>query len=121
MKKSHLIYLLPALLFISTSLFAQTRQTILFNDGWKFYKGNVADGNNPSFNDEGWRQVGLPHDWSIEGPFDEQWASATGYLPGGIGWYRKTFNIAPNLRSKNIFLYFDGVYKNRSHQLFYQL
>ncbi len=102
MKKRHLIYLLPALLFISAALFAQTRQTILFNDGWKFYKGDVSNGSGPAFNDAAWRQVDLPHDWSIEGPFDEQWASATGYLQGGIGWYRKTFNIAPNLRSNDL-------------------
>lgn len=45
----------------------------------------------PTLNDADWRQVDLPHDWSIEEPFDEQWASATAYLPGGIAWYRKTF------------------------------
>jgi beta-galactosidase len=65
-----------------------------------------------SLDDAGWRKVDLPHDWSIEGPFDEQWASATAYLPAGIAWYRKTFDSDARLRGKNIFLYFDGVYKN---------
>lgn len=106
-------YLPGLLIFAVFNLSAQQgRQTILFNDGWKFHKGDIANGDKPELNDAGWRAVDLPHDWSIEGPFDEQWASATAYLPGGIGWYRKTFDIAPNLRSKNIFLYFDGVYKN---------
>ncbi|MEO7767970.1 MAG: sugar-binding domain-containing protein [Ferruginibacter sp.] len=105
--------LLLLLLCISIQSMAQeTRQTILFNDGWKFYKGAIEDGDKPGLNDATWRAVDLPHDWSIEGPFDEQWASATAYLPGGIGWYRKTFEIVPTLRSKNIFIYFDGVYKN---------
>jgi beta-galactosidase len=90
----------------------QARQTILFNDNWKFYKGDVANGDMTSFNDSAWRNVDLPHDWSIEGPFNEQWASATAYLPTGTGWYRKTFELSKDLRSKKLFLYFDGVYKN---------
>jgi beta-galactosidase len=113
MKKTYIFYIVAFLLLVTSTLIAQsTRQTILLNDSWKFYKGDITNANNPMFNDANWRTVDLPHDWSIEGPFDEQWASATGYLPAGIGWYRKSFNVSPNLRSKNIFLYFDGVYKN---------
>ncbi|HVG16544.1 MAG TPA: glycoside hydrolase family 2 TIM barrel-domain containing protein, partial [Chitinophagaceae bacterium] len=111
--KDKIYLLLFFLLITGYALHAQgKRQTILFNDGWKFNKGDVANAEKPGVDDAGWRTVDLPHDWSIEGPFDEKWASATGYLPGGIGWYRKTFNIAPNQQSKKIFLYFDGVYKN---------
>jgi beta-galactosidase len=90
----------------------QSRQTTLFNDGWKFYKGEIAGADKADFNDAAWRTIDLPHDWSVEGPYSDQWASATGYLPGGIGWYRKQFNVAPNMRNKNISIYFDGVYKN---------
>ncbi|HEX8314236.1 MAG TPA: glycoside hydrolase family 2 TIM barrel-domain containing protein [Flavisolibacter sp.] len=97
--------------FLSHVVSAQ-RTTQLFNDNWRFFKGDAVDAKNASFNDASWRQVDLPHDWSIEGPFSDQWASATGYLPGGVGWYRKTFEISPALRSKKIFIYFDGVYKN---------
>lgn len=111
MKKINFNFLI--FIFINTTLFAQpTRQTILFNDGWKFHRGDVSNADKPSFNDADWIEVDLPHDWSIEGPYDEKWASATAYLPAGIGWYRKIFEVNPNLRSKNIFLYFDGVYKN---------
>ncbi len=92
--------------------FAQTRQVVLFNDNWKFFKGDAAKAENILFDDKTWRQVNLPHDWSIEGPFDEQWASATAYLPGGIGWYRKNFSVPANMLSKNVYIYFDGVYKN---------
>lgn len=88
------------------------RQTVLFNSNWKFHKGDVPDADKPGFNDAGWRQLDLPHDWSIEGPFDEQWASATAYLPTGIGVYRKTFTVAPAMRGKNVYIYFDGVYNN---------
>lgn len=115
MQKTTCAYLLVILLTLvnATTGFTQsTRQTLLFNDGWKFHKGDVVDGDKPTINEVDWKPVDLPHDWSIDGPFDEQWASATAYLPGGIGWYRKTFDLAPTLRAKHIFLYFDGVYKN---------
>ena len=88
------------------------RQTILFNNNWKFHKGDTQDADKENFDDKSWRQLDLPHDWSIEGPFDQQWASGTGYLPGGIGWYRKTFRITTEMQSKKIYIYFDGVYNN---------
>ncbi|MBE7170074.1 MAG: DUF4982 domain-containing protein [Williamsia sp.] len=88
------------------------RQTVLFTDDWKFHKGDVPDGQTENFDDHDWRPVELPHDWSIEGPFSQQWASGTGFLPGGIGWYRKIFQINNPDPGKKIFIYFDGVYKN---------
>lgn len=110
---TYLLLVVVALLSSTVTGFAQqTRQTLLFNEGWTFHKGDVPNGEKPTVNTTDWKPVTLPHDWSIEGPFDEQWASATGYLPGGIGWYRKSFDLAPTLRNKQVFLYFDGVYKN---------
>jgi beta-galactosidase len=91
---------------------AQKRQHQLFNAAWKFNKGDVGDGEKFALNDAAWRTVDLPHDWSIEGPFSDEWASGTGYLPGGKGWYRKTFALPAEQRTKNVYLYFDGVYKN---------
>jgi len=105
--------LFTALLLIIVPGHAQvTRQKIIFNNDWKFYKGDIAEGESVKFNDNKWRNITLPHDWSIEGPFSEEWASATAYLPGGIGWYRKTFTLQQNMQNKNVFIYFDGVYKN---------
>lgn len=107
------IVLLLLVLFTAHHAFTQqVRETLLFNDNWKFHKGDTADAGKTSFDDKSWQSVSLPHDWSIEGPFDEQWASATAYLPAGIGWYRKTFDLRPGMRTKNIYIYFDGVYKN---------
>ncbi len=94
------------------SLAQEPRQNILFNNAWKFHKGDLANAENISFDDSQWRTLDLPHDWSIEGPFSEQWASCTAFLPGGIGWYRKTFKIPTDMRSKELSIYFDGVYKN---------
>jgi beta-galactosidase/beta-glucuronidase len=89
-----------------------TRQTILFNNNWKFYKGDHPNAENVNTIDTGWRSVDLPHDWSIEGPFSNQWASGTGFLPGGIGWYRKDFSLNQLQPGDKVFIYFDGVYKN---------
>ena len=90
----------------------ETRQQQLFNADWKFHKGEVAGAEKTAFNDASWRTLNLPHDWSIEGPFSNEWASGTGYLPGGIGWYRKTFTLPANYAGKQVYVYFDGVYKN---------
>lgn len=87
-------------------------QTSLFNKDWKFYKGDAPGADAPAFDDAEWRPVTLPHDWSIEGPFDARWASATGYLPGGVGWYRKTFAAPAASAAKRVSLHFDGVYCN---------
>lgn len=106
------LFTVQAQKFIKPANEASARQTILFNNNWKFYKGDIAGADKISFNDSDWRLLDLPHDWSIEGPFDEQWASATAYLPTGIGWYRKTFDVTPAMHSKNIAIYFDGVYNN---------
>ena len=107
-----LLLILLTLMRTTTGLAQQGRQTLLFNEGWTFHKGDFANADKPAVNEADWKAVELPHDWSIEGPFAEQWASATAYLPGGIGWYRKAFDIAPTMRLKRLFLYFDGVYKN---------
>jgi len=110
-KISALSCLLLSLLLTSLT-FAQPNKNYLFNDGWFFHKGDVTGGENGGTTSQGWRSVQLPHDWSIEGPFSEEWASATGYLPGGIGWYKKTFTTPASWQNKKVFIYFDGVYKN---------
>jgi beta-galactosidase len=102
-----LFFLLPVCLFSQ-----ETRQQLLFNTDWRFHKGDVAGAEKTVFNDAGWRTLQLPHDWSVEGPFSNEWASGTGYLPGGIGWYRKTFTISPTPAGKQVNIYFDGVYNN---------
>jgi beta-galactosidase len=66
----------------------------------------------PEFNDSNWRTVNLPHDWSIEGPFSPEYASGTGYVPGGIGWYRKHFRLDTTARNKVVTIEFDGIYDN---------
>lgn len=102
-----LCFLCPALLNAQDA-----SERILFNTGWKFHKGDLPQAEKVNLNDQKWRSLELPHDWSIEGPFSQEWASSTGYLPGGIAWYRKTFKLKPEEISAKTFIYFDGVYKN---------
>ncbi len=85
----------------------------LLNDNWLFLLKDEPGAANPGFDDKGWRKLDLPHDWSIEAPLSPTLASCTGYLPGGIGWYRRVINVSPELEGKRVFIYFDGVY-NRS-------
>lgn len=83
-----------------------------FDFEWKFHKGDLRQAIKPEFDDSSWRTVNLPHDWSIEGPYSSEYASGTGYLPGGIAWYRKSFQLNPSLKGKVIAIEFDGVYNN---------
>ena len=87
---------------------------VSFNQNWRFQLGDVPKGQDATLNDSGWRQLNLPHDWSIEGEFSEKHPSGTGggALPGGIGWYRKTFTVPATAKGKLIFIEFDGVYRN---------
>lgn len=109
--------LIISILYIS-SLNAQNitndRIQISFDTDWRFLKQDVSDAQQPAFNDAAWRKLDVPHDWSIEGPYDETNPTGRGggYLPAGIGWYRKSFTLPTEAASKKIFLEFDGVMAN---------
>ena len=109
--------LLAALLWVALcagNAYAQTSfgNSSLFNDGWTFVLGDVAGADAPDFDDARWTRIQLPHDWSVKGTLSPDNASGTGYLPAGIGWYRKHFN-ARRLPEGKTYIYFEGVY-NRS-------
>jgi beta-galactosidase len=85
-----------------------------FDKNWTFHLGEASHPEAVSFNDASWRKLNLPHDWSIELPFDSTSPTGTGggALRGGMGWYRKTFTLPATDKGKNIFIDFDGVYCN---------
>jgi beta-galactosidase len=93
---------------------AEGRPENEFGKNWRFHLGDTVNGQEISFNDTGWRVVNLPHDWSIEGKFskDNPAGVSGGALPGGIGWYRKTFTVPSEQKDKLFFIDFDGVYRN---------
>ncbi|MCK7460977.1 MAG: beta galactosidase jelly roll domain-containing protein [Sphingobacterium sp.] len=98
---------------------------VSFDEGWRFIKDSIAGAENPAFNDSNWRLLSVPHDWSIEdlpgqngddiiGPFSKNAVDkmSSGYLSGGIGWYRKSFSLKPEDKGKIVYIQFDGVYMN---------
>lgn len=103
----------PVSLAIEQGTTSQQRETN-FNFGWKFQLGDTADASRPDFDDSAWRSLDLPHDWSIEGTpeADNPMGNDGGYYPAGIGWYRKTFDFAPDAGRPETALYFEGVYMN---------
>ncbi|MDT3404086.1 glycoside hydrolase family 2 TIM barrel-domain containing protein [Mucilaginibacter terrae] len=109
------IYLFISLLLATASLYAQQSRIITpFDDSWLFYKGDATGAEQTAFNDKAWRKLSVPHDWSIEGPYDQANPTSRGggYLPAGIGWYRKQFTLGKTYASKNVTVEFDGVMAN---------
>jgi len=104
------------LIFISVQLHLLGQvsfgESIKFNDSWKFKNKDLNDEFKTKTSDEGWKTVSLPNDWSVEGVHSPDLASCTGYLPGGIGWYKKTFMVSNVDNRKLIYIYFGGVYCN---------
>jgi beta-galactosidase len=116
--KHQLVYLI--MLFFAASTLAQQPATtpvslrtyLDFDFDWRFAKTDVANAMMPLLKDDDWRAVNVPHDWSIEGPFSDQFGSGNGYAPGGIAWYRKHFTADASFQNKLIVVEFDGVYDN---------
>ena len=90
----------------------EPRAIIDFDFDWRFSLSDPRGAENFGFDDSDWRKLNVPHDWSVEQPFDEKFASSTGFLPGGIGWYRKEFDIPIDWSGKEVSIEFDGVYRN---------
>ncbi len=105
-------------LIISLALFQScsqqlTTEPVSFNEGWRFAKGAVVGASEKDFDDTMWRNITLPHDWAIEGPFDSSYNARSGGLPfHGIGWYRKQFDMPEAAKGKHVTLHFDGAMNN---------
>lgn len=91
---------------------AKSRTVADFDRDWKFSRGDFPAAMMPTFDDTTWRLLNLPHDWSIEGPFGPQYASGTGFAPGGVGWYRKSFQLDATAKTKLVAVEFEGVYNH---------
>ncbi|WP_185140218.1 sugar-binding domain-containing protein [Proteiniphilum sp. X52] len=115
MRKKTLSIVILLVMCIAPSLRAQVSfgSPEKINDNWKFVLNDVRDGQSVTLDDTRWQQISLPHDWSVKGQLSPTLASCTGYLPGGIGWYRKTIDIPADKQGQKVYLYFEGVY-NRS-------
>ncbi|MBC8011818.1 MAG: glycoside hydrolase family 2 protein, partial [Burkholderiales bacterium] len=105
------------------------RERLSLDADWRFHlgdipmpeiKGHAASYNNakagvawgaaaPDFDDSDWRRVAVPHDWVVEGPFDENANISQGYRPRGIAWYRRHLRLDEADRGKHLELQFEGV------------
>lgn len=79
---------------------------------WKFHYNDCPDAWYKGYEENNWEEVFVPHDWSVHMPFSKEYSSGTGYLAGGIGWYRTSFTLPEAMKGKKIYITFDGVYKN---------
>ncbi|MDQ8735153.1 Ig-like domain-containing protein [Paenibacillus sp. LHD-38] len=113
---------LPVVDSTDSSTDFESERRMNFNDDWLFQRetsGSIVGAQAPGFDDSSWRQLNLPHDWSIELDFNAN-SPAThegGFLDGGIGWYRKAFTIPSSMAGKRISIDFDGVYMNSTTYL----
>jgi beta-galactosidase len=102
-------------------------RTFNFDGGWRFKLANTQDTTDPtsvygnsddpkaaaaSFSDSSWQRVTLPHDWSITQLPQPDQTNATGFFPGGLGWYRKTFTLPSSMSGERISIDFDSVFDN---------
>src|SRR6188768_420480 len=117
MKSYRFPILIFLLIFVSVGINANgktsetARITTTFDADWRFLKGNAESAEKTDFDDSAWRRLNVPHDWSIEGPFDEKnpTGGAGGFLPSGVSWYRKHFTVGEKDKAKRVFIEFDGV------------
>lgn len=119
LRKNHFIkQIVWVFILFSTSFSAyaqnSTERKQLFDYNWKFFLGDASDAKANDFNDENWRKLDLPHDWSIEGKIHPKnpTGGGGGFFPAGIGWYRKTFQVPAAWKAKKTAIYFEGVYMN---------
>ncbi|MFV0365985.1 MAG: sugar-binding domain-containing protein [Mangrovibacterium sp.] len=118
------IFFLLACILVASNSMAQfklnqqpeARKVISLDKDWAFIAEDVAGAEALKYKDKAWRKLDVPHDWSIEGTFDRDEPSGRGggYLPTGIGWYRKTLEIPKEYADKKVYVHFDGVMSNSS-------
>src|SRR5215813_6504697 len=91
-----------------------TRVIRSFDSDWRFHQGETSGAEKTDLDDSAWRKLDVPHDWSIEGPFDKDnpTRGAGGFVPAGVGWYRKHFALQFNAMMQRVVIEFDGVMAN---------
>ncbi len=111
--RSRILLCLGIVILFGGSALAQSRTITPFDQDWRFTAGDPSGAEQSGFDDKLWRRLDVPHDWSIEGPFDAKnpTGGGGGFLPAGIGWYRKHFTLAAGQRDR-VFIEFDGVMAN---------
>lgn len=113
MKHSFLFLFVFLFCIVKISVYGQGfGDSHIINSDWRFHLGDIKYGGSEFYDDSSWRKLDLPHDWSVEQQASPSLASCTGYLPGGIAWYRKMLEIPEERKNDNVYVYFEGVYNN---------
>lgn len=115
MFKNAFISTLLLLLIMSSCKERQVKDgKIPFDFDWRFSLNDYLGAEQLGFDDSDWRTLDVPHDFSIEHPFDSAYATGAGggYTYSGIGRYRKTFVTDKSFADKKLWILFDGVYRN---------
>ena len=113
MKNQIFSWLFAAMIILSVSSCHTNRDSRVvapFDEHWLFCYGDIPNGENLSLPDVAWREIDLPHDWSVEMPFSREGTTANGQTVGGTGWYRKSLRFQPGDEEKIHRLYFEGAY-----------
>ncbi|HZL11986.1 MAG TPA: glycoside hydrolase family 2 TIM barrel-domain containing protein [Prolixibacteraceae bacterium] len=107
-------FLLTNLTLQAQNVTEKSRTSLNFDQDWRFLKADANGAEVPAFDDSKWRKLDVPHDWSIEGHYDKENLTSRGggYLPSGIGWYRKSFTVSESDAKQKILIEFDGVMAN---------
>lgn len=108
--KTILAFVLVSVITVNSLAQVSFGEPMRINQNWKFNLADTPGAEACDFDDSRWQNVNVPHDWSVLGLLSPCLASCTGYLPGGIGWYRKSINIPEARRGQKVYLYFEGVY-----------
>jgi beta-galactosidase len=113
-KYAYILVLFFTGFFMNIKAQETTQRKQLFDNNWKFFLGDASSAGAKVFDDNNWRSLDLPHDWSIEGKVDQKnpTGGGGGYFPAGTGWYRKKFDAPLSWKGKCISIYFEGVYMN---------
>lgn len=88
----------------------QLRYKKNFDFDWKFSLTDKQEYAEKIYDDQSWEDIQLPHDWSIKLNYDPEISGSAAHLPGGIGWYRKSFHIPNSYRGKSVSILFDGIF-----------
>ncbi|HTV63014.1 MAG TPA: glycoside hydrolase family 2 TIM barrel-domain containing protein [Verrucomicrobiae bacterium] len=114
--KRHFIFVCFGLALLCPASLRATdvRTTLSFDSDWRFVQADPSGAEQTPFNDSDWRQLDVPNDWSIAGPYAQTnlAGGAGAFLPSGVAWYRKHFNLPPEDSDRRAFIEFDGVMAN---------
>jgi beta-galactosidase len=88
------------------------RSVTALNEAWRFHVGDVDGAEALAFDDAAWSTVDIPHDWSIAGPraVDAPAGMGGGFVPTGVGWYRRVFVAPHSWKKQRVWIEFEGVY-----------